>query len=189
LDSNPDFVRAWVMLGFTQARMGQADAFLEQYGEAPVPFLDADSLLSRFETPTETVETASPKTMPPWLELATMCVRNNLWDEAATYLLHAGANSGDPRLPLLILVDLARELGNVERYGRFLIRATEEHPDEPLPWLMICDASIQAGNAAAAAQAFEQAKTHGATVEELAAREPAIEELRKGGIDTIETVI
>lgn len=193
LDSNPNFVPAWVTLGFTQARMGQADAFIERYGTAPRRFPDAETLLSRFEDPAPETSTADPATpdtptIPPWIELAASCARFNLWEDAAKYLLHAGENSGDPRLPMLIVADLARELGNAERYGQFLVRATEVHPEEPLPWLLICDMSIQMGQGAAAANALKEAETDGASPEDLDARQLKIDELSQGGIDTHETV-
>lgn len=192
LETHPNFVPAWVTLGFTQARMGQADSFLEHYGTAPVRFPDADTLLSRFSDDepdtSETSPAAAGAKMPPWLELASACVRYNLWDAAAQYLLHAGENSGDSRLPLVIVAQMALEQGNLDRYRQFLLRATEEHAESPVPWLMICDMSIQLGNAADATQALTEAETRGASAEELDARKPEIEALQKGGLITTETV-
>ncbi len=193
LEAHPNFVPAWVTLGFTQARMGQTDSFLERYGTAPVRFPDADTLLSRFSDDaepdtSETSPAAAGAKMPPWLELASACVRYNLWDAAAQYLLHAGEDSGDPRLPLVIVAQMALEQGNLDRYRQFLLRATEEHAESPVPWLMICDMSIQLGNAADATQALTEAETRGASAEELDARKPEIEALQKGGLITTETV-
>ena len=83
---------------------------------------------------------------------------------------------------------MALEQGNLDRYRQFLLRATEEHAESPVPWLMICDMSIQMGNAADATQALTEAETRGASAEELDARKPEIEALQKGGLITTETV-
>jgi tetratricopeptide (TPR) repeat protein len=180
LEATPENARAWLTLGFAQARMGQTDTFLERHGTAPPVSIDKTTSFMNDTTPAATT--------PMWVQLALTCAQNNLWDEAATYLLHAGENSGDPRLPLIILVDIARQLNNVDRYRQFLVQATQVHTDAPGPWLMICDMSIQMGNVAGASEALAAAERLGATPEELNLRRPQIEKLQEGGLDTIETV-
>ena len=180
LEVNPENARAWLTLGFAQARMGQTDTFLERHGTAPPVSLDKTISFMNDTTPAATT--------PLWVQLAVTCAQNNLWDEAATYLLHAGENSGDARLPLIIMVDIARQLNNADRYRQFLLQATQVHDDAPLPWLMICDMSIQMKDVQGAAKALIEAEIRGATPEELNTRRPEIEKLQEGGLDTIETV-
>lgn len=183
LESHPEFTPAWVTLGFTQARMGQADEFLKRYGTAPprMPMPPPSPLPDG--TQPEAVDRP-----PPWIDLATTCVRFNMWEEAAQYLLHADTNSGDPRSALVVMAELAREQENVELYIQFLQRATEAHPNDPAPWLMICDLSIQTRNTADADNALKNATERGAPAEELAARQTAIDALKEEGVGVLPTI-
>jgi cytochrome c-type biogenesis protein CcmH/NrfG len=114
-------------------------------------------------------------------------VLNNMWEEAALFLTHAGEDSGDPRLPMMIMADLAREHGTPERYLQFLQRATEAHPKSPEPWLRLCDLAIQMQDRRTASDALENAKTRGATPEELSERQEKVDELSTG-VEAFESI-
>lgn len=129
---------AWSLLGLVRARMGAADAFLNEHGALPAA------------------------TGAGWEELARRCAASNLWDAALIYLRKSPDGNAELRL-----ATMAQELGQPQRIEALLQQAAEAAPADPLPWLRLCEFTLKAKDLARANAALAEAQKRGASEEAL----------------------
>lgn len=140
---------AWVLLGSAKARMENGvERFLEEW-PAPLP--------------------KPEQAGNPWHELARACAASGLWDAAERYL--ASPDAGSEEVPrLLALADIALGLRQARQAYDYLNRATEAYPEDPAPWLRLCDLALGGKDLAGAQRYFAEARTRGADPAELTKR-------------------
>lgn len=150
LKFHPDDAEAWLMMGLTRARVGEADAFLKEYAGAPA--------VKEGETPI-------------WMQLARQCAEQGRWEAARAYLEFAATQSPDVYAkPLLKLGELAIELHQPSVAVTLLDGAAKADDKDPAPWLLLCDIALESKNDAQARRYLDEAERLGADPAAVAPR-------------------
>jgi tetratricopeptide (TPR) repeat protein len=148
LQNNPASTEAWVTMGLVKGYMAAEESFVNHY-EAP---WSLDTKVS------------------PWLNLAGVCGRSNQWQAAEKYLELGGQRDTTLPKPLIAVGEVALELQQGSRAVAYFERATEAYPDDPTPWLRLCDMAIASKNLPTAMSALDRAEKLNAPAEALAER-------------------
>lgn len=146
LRRQPDHTRAWTLLGFARARMNDAPGFVREWGMVQASNTGA------------------------WKDLVTRCAGTGLWDAARTYIAASPAGQEGLVIPDLRLADIAIELKQPQFAQRFLEQAEEAHPNDPAPWLMLCDLALAAKDTTKAEQWLAEAEKRAAFPEDVELR-------------------
>jgi Tfp pilus assembly protein PilF len=147
-DNRQDFA-AWVLMSYVKAKMKEPDEFIKDYPLPPKP---------------EEVKSV-------WMEAARASAGRGLWDAAKAYLEAPGAaQEGLPPL-LLALGGLALELRQAPRAQDYFQQAAQAYPNDPWPWLRLCDLAIASQANQAAARYLSEAQGRGADAAEVAKRQ------------------
>jgi len=140
---------AWVLLSYVKAKMKEPDEFIKDYAPPPKP----DGVKS------------------VWMEAARASAIRGLWDAAKAYLESPGAAGEALPHALLSLGETALELRQAARAQDYFQQATVAYPNDPQPWLRLCDLAM-AGKANEIAQRYlAEAKSRGADAGEIAKRQ------------------
>jgi tetratricopeptide (TPR) repeat protein len=146
-DHRQDFA-AWVLMSYVKARMKEPDEFIKDYPPPPKP---------------EEVKSV-------WMEAARASAGRGLWDAAKAYL-EAPAAAADGLPPVLLaLGGLALELRQAPRAQDYFQQAAQAYPNDPWPWLRLCDLAIASQANQAAARYLSEAQGRGADAAEVAKR-------------------
>jgi Tfp pilus assembly protein PilF len=146
-DNGQDFA-AWVLMSYVKAKMKEPDEFIKDYPPPPKP---------------EEVKSV-------WMEAARASAGRGLWDAAKAYL-EAPAAAADGLPPVLLaLGGLALELRQAPRAQDYFQQAAQAYPNDPWPWLHLCDLAIASQANQAAARYLSEAQGRGADAAELAKR-------------------
>jgi tetratricopeptide (TPR) repeat protein len=147
--ATPKDFSVWVLMGFVRARMKETDLFLKECAAPPPKPEDVKSA---------------------WIELGRACAGTGLWDAATAYLESEAALAETGKPSLLALAEIAFEVRQPRRAYDYLKRATEVYPDNPEPWLRLCDLASGGKDASAATEYLAEAEKRGAAPDELAKR-------------------
>ncbi|MDZ4861297.1 MAG: tetratricopeptide repeat protein, partial [Candidatus Hydrogenedentes bacterium] len=164
---NPDDFTAWLLMGLTRARVGGAEKFIAEHPVAPV---------------------APEGAQPAWLQLARRSAESGRWDAVRTYLEFAATQSDVYASPLVTFSDLAIELKQLAVASATLTELTKSQPENPLPWLRLCDIALQSNNLPQARRYLDEAERLGAEpalVASLRAKAGETPEEEKGRSRTI----
>ncbi|HIJ66634.1 MAG TPA: hypothetical protein HPP77_11865, partial [Candidatus Hydrogenedentes bacterium] len=140
LAADPEDVDVWVTLGFVKAKMNALEPFFAAW---PMPGVPSG-------------------TLPAPIRLARTCVSAKEWDGALACLEHAAAR-GLERAPLLIAAELAIEAREWGRAEGYLVQASTKTPEDPAPWLRLCDLAIAAKDTARARDCLGEAEARNAS--------------------------
>lgn len=138
LRNEPENAQAWSMLGLVRARMQQAEQFLAENADKPAA------------------------TGPAWDDVVRRCAASGQWDAALTYIQRSPGENPEVRL-----ASIAQEYRQPQRVESLLRLAAEKAPENPLPWLRLCDLATEAKDFAKANQSLAEAQKRGATEEQL----------------------
>jgi tetratricopeptide (TPR) repeat protein len=143
LERHPDNAQAWVLLGLARARTGAATGFLQEWGDKI---------------------TVAPEA---WHALAKRCAGINAWDAALAYLQFSAQKEGAPARAYTALAAIALELRQPQRAETLLKQSADALPEEPGPWLALCDLALAANDTAQAQNHLTEAEKRHAAPEEL----------------------
>lgn len=138
LRNEPENVQAWSMLGLVRARMQQGEQFLAENADKPAA------------------------TGPAWDDVVRRCAASGQWDAALAYIQRSPGENPEVRL-----ASIAQEYRQPQRVESLLRLAAEKAPENPLPWLRLCDLAIEAKDIAKANQSLAEAQKRGASDEQL----------------------
>jgi tetratricopeptide (TPR) repeat protein len=141
---------AWVLLSYVKAKMKEPDEFIKDYAPPPPKPEGVKSV---------------------WMEAARASASRGLWDAAKAYVESPGAAGEGLPHSLLSLGEIAVELRQPARAQDYFQQATIAYPNDPQPWLCLCDLAT-AGKANEAAERYlSEAKSRGADAGEAAKRQ------------------
>ena len=146
-DNRQDFA-AWVLMSYVKAKMKEPDEFIRDYPPPPKQ---------------EDVKSV-------WMEAARASAGRGLWDAAKAYLEAPGAAQEGLPPVLLALGGLALELRQAPRAQDYFQQAAQAYPNDPRPWLRLCDLAIASQANEAAARYLSEAQGRGADAAEVAKR-------------------
>lgn len=149
LQLHPDDADAWLMLGTTRAQTGGPDAFIKEYGVAPL---------------------AKEGAAPIWMQLVRRCAELGRWTAARAYIEHAATQSADYAKPLVRLGALAIELEQPAIASAILADAAKADAADPEPWLLQSDIAIASENLPQARRYLDEAERLGADPARVAPR-------------------
>jgi tetratricopeptide (TPR) repeat protein len=146
-DHRQDFA-AWVLMSYVKAKMKEPDEFIKDYPPPQKP---------------EEVKSV-------WMEAARASAGRGLWDAAKAYLETPGAAQEGLPPVLLALGGLALELRQAPRAQDYFQQAAQAYPNDPRPWLHLCDLAVAGKANQAAARYLSEAQGRGADAAEVAKR-------------------
>ena len=149
LESNPQDLQSWIGLGVARAHVQQVEAFIRDHGTAPTPADGGES---------------------PWIMLAEACTSEGRWSDAEAYLSSAPAQALGVGTPLIQLSAIATERNQTALATQLLNRATQQAPNDPAPWLKLCDNAIAAQSMDTARSFLAEAERRGAPAPEIESR-------------------
>jgi len=164
LKRDPENAQAWTLLGYARAAMDDAAGFLAEWGAARADNPDA------------------------WKTLAARCAMGGEWDAALAYLSSEPAGGGAVS-PHMRLAEIALELRQGRRAFALLQQAAQAHPDDPAPWLRMCDLAIAGKDQVRARQFLAEAEKRNASAEEIEKRRQAVGATPEEALEPLRTII
>ncbi len=141
LRREPDNADAWQLMGVLRAVLGNPQGFIAEYGARG----DAGA----------------------WRRLLQRVAGAGRWDAAETYAGPYLTAAASDTPAVLLLAELAGEVGNVSRQQSYLQQATEDLPESPEPWLQLAELALDAEQRQAARSHLAAAAERGATEEQV----------------------
>lgn len=164
LKRDPENVQAWPLLGYARAAMDDTAGFLAEWGAARADNPDA------------------------WKTLAARCAMGGEWDAALAYLSSETAGGGAVS-PHMRLAEIALELRQGRRAFALLQQAAQVRPDDPAPWLRMCDLAISGKDQVRARQFLAEAEKRNASAEEIEKRRQAVGATPEEALQPLRTII
>lgn len=149
LKLHPENLQAWLLMGVTRARVGEAEAFTREYPSPPP---------------------SAPNEELPWMQLAKRAAEVGRWDATRTYLEFAASQNEAYAKPLVRVGQLALDMKQPTIAAGVLDEAAKANPQDPSPWLLLCDVALLNNNKAQAAAYLDEAERLGASPADVAPR-------------------